>query len=80
MRYTGSVAWREGTRDLHRVPVLSVQQQPGPPGPDLVDVPPDILIREPGLELLPDLEFLIIKKLLRDLNDIVQELSKIIFS
>ena len=78
MRYTGSVAWREGIDNLHRVPVLSVQQQPGPPGPDLVDVPPDILIREPGLELLPDLEFLIIKKLLRNLNDIVQERSKLI--
>ena len=78
MRYTGSVAWREGIDNLHRVPVLSVQQQPGPPGPDLVNVLPDILICDPGLELLPDLEFLIVQKLLRNLNDIVQELSIVI--
>ena len=78
MRYTGSVAWREGTRDLFRVPVLSVQQQPGPPGPDLVNLPPDIHICDPGLELLPDLEFLIVQKLLWNLNDIVQELSIVI--
>ena len=78
IRYAGSVAWGERIDNLHRVSVLPVQQEPGPPSPDLVDVPPDILICDPDFEFLPDLEFLIIQKLLRYLNDIVQELSKII--
>ena len=76
IRYAGSVAWGERIDNLDRVSVLSVQQEPGPPGPDLIDVSPDIVVCDPGLEFLPDLEFFVIKKLLRNLNDIVQELSK----
>merc|ERR1719215_1862787 len=75
IRYAGSVAWRERIDNLDRVPVLSVQHEPGPPGPDLIDVSPDILVCDPCLEFLPDLKFLVIKKLLSYPNDIVQELS-----
>ena len=78
IRYARSVARRERIDNLHRVPVLPVQQEPGPSGPDLVDVPPDILISDPDFEFLPNLQFLIIQKLLRYLNDIVQELPKTI--
>ena len=72
--HTGSVARREGDDRLSRGSVLPLEQQASPTGPDLVDVPPDVLVRDPGLELLPHLQFLVIEKFFWYLNDIVQKL------
>ena len=74
VRYAGRVAWRKRISNLS---ILSVEQEPGPTSPDLFNVVPDILISDLNLKVLPDLKFLIVKKLLRYLNDVVLELPTI---